>query len=150
MGKRMKTSKAQVLRTAAYEEYRARPYRATPAEQYLTIGYGHYGPDVKANMNWPKSKALTVLRKDLKTAEDAVNRLVKVGINQNRFDALVDLVFNIGVGAFTTSTLLRLLNQSDYGAAAKQFARWNKQNGVALGGLTRRRGEEEHLFMLHT
>ena len=47
-------------------------------------------------------------------AEQAVNNGVKVALNQNQFDALVSFTFNVGVGAFTSSTLLKVLNQGQY------------------------------------
>lgn len=55
-----------------------------------------------------------------------VEKLVTVPLNQNQFDALVSLAYNIGVGAFADSTLLRELNQSDFQGAAEQFLVWNK------------------------
>jgi lysozyme len=86
------------------------------------------------------------LRADAQEAVDAVNRLVTVPLNQSQFDALVDFVFNLGAGAFSTSTLLRLLNGGDYAGAAGQFGRWNKDNGKVVAGLTRRRAAEAKLF----
>ena len=70
-----------------------------------------------------------------------------LGRRQNQFDALSSLVFNIGEGGFSSSTLLRLLNSKDYEGAANQFPRWNKQKGRVLNGLTKRRQEERQLFL---
>jgi len=53
---------------------------------------------------------------DVQWAEDAVNVLVKVEINQNQFDALVGYVFKVGLTAFAHSTLLRMLNAGHYAA----------------------------------
>ena len=71
---------------------------------------------------------------------------VKVPLAQHQFDALVVLAYNIGLGAFRTSTLLRLLNKGELSAAASQFDRWNKAGGKTLAGLTRRRAAERKLF----
>ena len=67
-------------------------------------------------------------------------------MNQNEFDALCSLCFNIGCAAFGKSTLVKLLNAADYDGAAEQFRVWNKQNHKELAGLTRRRAAEEALF----
>lgn len=79
-----------------------------------------------------------------------VSDLVTVPLNQNQFDALVSFAYNIGLGAFQESTLLRLLNESNYNEAANQFKEWNKAtvNGhkVVLEGLVNRRKDEEKLF----
>jgi len=92
-------------------------------------------------------QAESLLRKDILWVEKAVNKLVVVPLTQNQFDALSSIVFNIGEGAFSTSTLLRLLNSKDYEGAANQFPRWNKQKGRVLNGLTKRRQEERALFL---
>jgi lysozyme len=92
-------------------------------------------------------QAESLLRKDITWVEKAVNKLVVVPLTQNQFDALSSLVFNIGEGGFANSTLLRLLNAGDYEGAANQFLRWNKQKGVTLKGLTKRREEERKLFL---
>lgn len=83
---------------------------------------------------------------DLGASEAAVNRLVAVPLTQNQFDALVSLVFNIGIAAFAASTLLKLLNARDYDGAQRQFIEWHYEtiNGVKTpsnGLFNRRLGE---------
>ena len=79
-----------------------------------------------------------------------VNRLVKVELTQNQFDALVSLVYNIGVAGFAGSTLLRKLNAGNYIGAADQFLVWHKsrKNGVLVVNevLVNRRIQERALF----
>lgn len=111
-----------------------------------TIGYGHTGADVHPGLVITKDKAEQLLRADVRTAEAAVKRLVKVQLSQNQYDALVDFVFNVGEGNFAYSTLLKLLNQGNFKAASLQFDRWNKAGGKILNGLIRRRDNEEALF----
>lgn len=113
-----------------------------------TIGYGHTGPEVGPGHRITKADAEDLLRADLAKFEGAVSRLVQVPLTQYEFDALVCFVYNVGVGAFEKSTMLALLNKSDYPGAAIQFLRWNKANGNALPGLTRRRAAERELFEL--
>lgn len=112
-----------------------------------TIGYGHTGADVRANLTIPLSEAERLLTKDLKTAEGYVNTGVLVKLTQNQFDALVSFVYNVGGGAFQSSTLLKLLNAGDYEGAANQLPRWNKDNGKVVQGLINRREKERQLFL---
>lgn len=85
--------------------------------------------------------------KELAGFEDAVERLVKVPLNQNQFDALVSFSFNCGVGALQNSTLLKVLNAGKYADVPAQLLRWNKGGGKVLPGLVRRRKAEGALFM---
>ena len=110
-----------------------------------TIGYGHT-KNVKEGDRISQDQANCFLMQDLYSVERAIVRLVKVKINQNQFDALCSLIFNIGISAFNKSTLLAKLNNGDYVGAAEQFRRWNKVNNVVTAGLVRRRQAEEDLF----
>lgn len=112
-----------------------------------TIGYGHTGADIREGLTIPISEAERLLTRDLRTAEGYVNRLVQVKLTQNQFDALVSFVYNVGGDAFANSTMLRLLNASNYEGAANQFPRWNKDNGKVVQGLTNRRAKERELFL---
>ena len=110
-----------------------------------TIGYGHT-KNVKEGDRISQDQANCFLMQDLYSVERAIVRLVKVKLNQNQFDALCSLIFNIGISAFNKSTLLAKLNKGDYVGAAEQFRRWNKVNNVVMAGLVRRRQAEEDLF----
>ena len=112
----------------------------------LTIGYGHTGSDVSHGLTITKAKAESLLRSDLKIAEDAVSALVKVGLSDNQYGALVSFVFNVGVGAFRKSTLLRKLNAGDYAAVPAELMRWNKVGTKAVEGLTNRSAGEVALW----
>lgn len=116
----------------------------------ITIGYGHVG-GVGENAFITEDTAQELLLEDTAHAELAVNRLVRVQLSQNQFDALVDFVFNVGGGNFATSTLLRLVNLEMFEEAADQFLRWDKQriDGklIPVLGLHRRRELERDLFL---
>ena len=86
-----------------------------------TIGYGHTGPDVKPGMTITNAQAEALLAQDVKSAAACVNNVVSVQLAQREFDALVDFVFNLGAGAFSSSTMLRELNAGDFTGAASQF-----------------------------
>lgn len=114
-----------------------------------TIGVGHTSDEwfeVGPGMQISYAKSMELLAQDVQEAEDPVNTLVKVPLTQNQFDALVSFVFNIGGGAFADSTMLKMLNKGDYEGAAKQFPRWNKDNGKTISGLTKRRLLEQAVF----
>ena len=112
-----------------------------------TIGYGHTR-SVELGQVISKAEADALLREDLVSAEDAVDWLVTVSINDNRFSALVSFVFNVGTSAFEESTLLSLLNaNAEMDIVANQLLRWNKAGDRELPGLTRRRQAERALFL---
>jgi len=116
---------------------------------FATVGIGHL---VVAGENFPHTltdeQVYQLFDKDIVRFEDAVNKLVKVKLNQNQFDALVSFTFNLGLGALKNSTLLKVLNSGNYKEAAKQFLRWDKAGSPPkpLPGLTKRRKEESELF----
>ena len=122
-----------------------------------TIGYGStYNYDAKRGVMLgdiiTQQKAVEWLRKETKSIVPKIKALVKVPINQNQLDSLTSFVYNVGIGNFKNSTLLRLLNSgAPKSEVAAQFDRWNKGtvNGekVVLPGLVRRRSEEKALFL---
>ena len=111
-----------------------------------TIGYGHT-KGVKMGDKITQEQADKYLKEDMTQAENAVNKLVKVSLSQNQFDACVDFVFNLGEGNFSKSTLLKLINQGKFAEAANEFPKWNLCAGKPLAGLTRRRLAEQSLFL---
>lgn len=111
-----------------------------------TIGWGHTDPEVVKGLVWTQEKADATFKVDVGATEREVLSLVKVPLTQGQFDALVLFVYNVGDGAFFKSTLRGLLNAGDYAGAAGQFARWNRNDGKVMKGLTRRRASEAALF----
>lgn len=118
-----------------------------------TIGWGHrILPRERFSKPLTVAQSDDLLRSDLERFAAAVNSLVTAPITQSMFDALVCFAFNVGLGALKGSTLLRLLNQHFYAAAAQQFERWDKATDqktgkkVSLAGLKRRRLAERRLF----
>ena len=113
----------------------------------LTIGYGHTGEDVHANMVIDRAKAESLLCQDLEHFEKEVSSFVSVDLNKNQYSALVSFCYNVGQGGFGISTLLKKLNRGDYEGAASEFKRWNVAGGVVLRGLSIRRAAERKLFL---
>lgn len=146
----MKTSDKGLALLRQFEGFSPKPYQC-PAGKW-TIGFGScfYADGSAVQEGDPSmtvAQALDLLRNTLEQYEGEVNRSVKVDLTQGQFDALVDLAYNIGCANFRTSTLLRKLNEGNYGAAAGQFERWNQGGGVVLPGLVKRRAAEAALFM---
>lgn len=113
-----------------------------------TIGYGTTiinGVKVKKGDTCTLEQAKKYMASDLKKFEAAVNK-AQVPLNQNQFDALVSLTYNIGTGAFADSTLLKKLNAGDYKGASAQFDVWVKAGGKRMQGLVNRRAVERKLF----
>ena len=115
-----------------------------------TIGFGTTiypnGVKVKRGDTCTIEQAKAYMAYDLKKFESAVNNAVTVPINQNQFDALVSLAYNIGTNAFKNSTLVKKLNAGDIRGAAAQFDVWNKGGGKVMQGLVNRRAVERKLF----
>lgn len=91
-----------------------------------------------------------LLGSDIQGTESAVDFLVLVPVTQNQFDALVSFVFNIGIHAFSRSTLLKKLNAKEYDAIPDQFRRWVWDNGRKVTGLANRREKEIALWLQKT
>ena len=136
----MKTSQAGINLIKSFEGCRLKAYKPVSTERYWTIGYGHYGADVKQGMTITQAQADSFLVADLSKFEGYVNAL-GIQLNQNQFDALVSFAYNCGAGNLRTLCANRTLPQ----IAVKLLA-YNKAGGKILSGLTRRRKEEQKLF----
>ena len=116
-----------------------------------TIGFGTIkypnGVRVKKGDTCTLEQAKEYMRHDLIEFEHTVNSSVKVPLNQNQFDALVSLAYNIGSSAFKSSTLVKKLNTGDYQGAADQFNVWVNAGGKRMQGLVNRRDREKLLFL---
>jgi lysozyme len=128
----------------SFEGIRLEAYKC-PAGVW-TIGVGSTVPAVHAGEVITKQQALARFDKDLTKFENAVDRLVKVPLTQNQFDALVSFTFNVGEGALAKSTLLKKLNAGDYDAVPTELMRWTKGGGRELPGLVRRRRAEAAMW----
>ena len=138
----MKISEAGVKLICKWEEFRGYAY-VCPAGLW-TIGYGHTGR-VKPTDKIDLAQGEAYLRKDLEIVERCLNSLA-IKLNQNQYDALCSLIFNIGTGNFLRSTLLKCLQAKQYDKASAEFLKWRKANGKVLKGLEARRKDEQELF----
>ena len=124
---------------AAWEQFRGTAYRATPAEKYLTIGYGSYGPHVKEGQKITEGQALILLNRDMSAAVKAVDAVAHPSLTQAQFDAVVDLVFNAGAGVIAPNTGTgQALRAGDVKTLRAKLALFINQNGKPVLGLRRR------------
>lgn len=146
-----KVNKAGVDLIKSFEGLKLKPY--LDAVNIPTIGYGtiQYENGQKVSMKDPaitEERATELLEHEINKKAEAVEKLVKVSLNDNEFAALVAFSYNVGSSALGSSTLLKLLNSNaDRVAVADQLLRWNKAGGKELAGLTRRRQAERSLFL---
>lgn len=112
-----------------------------------TIGWGSTGPGIRKGVVWTQEQADSRFREDVDAFAQGVTSLIGTApTSQGQFDAMTSLAYNVGLGNFRESTLLRLHKEGDYAGAAAQFSRWNKAAGRVLPGLTRRRAAEAKLY----
>lgn len=119
-----------------------------------TIGYGHLvhmGPingkeseEFKGGITEERGQEL--LREDAESAIQVISQKVKVTLTQTQFDALVSFVYNVGAGAFESSTLLKELNAGHVDKIADEIKKWSKAAGKVVKGLQVRREAEAKLF----
>lgn len=129
-----------------FESCKLTAYKVDKNEKYYTIGWGHYGADVKKDMKISKERADKLFRNDIKYFETCVSSCLKVKITQSMFNALVSFTYNVGFGAFKNSTLLKCVNKSQFKKASNEFKKWNKCGGKVLNGLVKRRLLEKTEF----
>ena len=132
----MKTSEEAIQAIKCFEGLRLAAYRCPGG--VWTIGYGHT-KGVRDGMACTETEADRWLREDLEESERAVTALA-VCKGQGQFDALVDFVFNLGIGSLKRSALLRCIRRGDTDEeVCRQFRRWVYSGGRKLQGLVKRR-----------
>ena len=135
--------------TAAWESFSPVPYFATKKEQargLYTWGYGHTGTNPPQSIT--RAEALELLRKDIAVAETFVKRAMPIGaFNQAQYDALVDLVFNVGPRAIGANTGTgRAVRAGDVQTIRAKLPQFRMQAGVVVKGLVRRAIGRQALF----
>lgn len=125
----------------SFEGLRLKAYKALPNEKYFTIGYGHYGADVKEGQTITEAEAEALLRSDLKKYEAKVNKYSNYKWNENEFSALVSFAYNIGnIDGLTKK------GERSREEIKKVWTSYSKAGGKELPGLLRRREAELELF----
>ena len=140
---KLSTAGMQLLKNS--EGFRSHVYLDVAG--FPTIGYGHrllHRDSFPNGIDEPQ--AANLLACDVRDAEQAVQRLVKVPLTQGQFDALVDFTFNLGAGRLAASALLKSLNAGRYDEAAEQLLRWDHAGSQEIAALKARREAEVELW----
>lgn len=116
-----------------------------------TIGYGSIF--YENNTKVQEGDKITIERADqllwfmIDKFESSVMGLVTSNINDNQLGALTSFAFNVGIGAFGKSTLLKKVNANPNDPnIKKEFSRWTRAGGQVLQGLVKRRQAEAELY----
>lgn len=148
-----------ILFLKSIEKLRLKPYDDQTGKDIAawckgaTIGYGH----LIARHEWDKFKngidqarANNLFVADLAPFERAISAKVTAPISQNQFDALVIFAFNIGIDAFSSSSVLKLVNDPDtktsHPTLEAAWKAWNKSQGRINTGLVNRRAAEWKIY----
>lgn len=125
-----------------------KPYRCSANTPTIGVGCTFYEDGRKVKMSDPpitKERAIALLKLILKRFEQSVANVTRDDITQNQFDALISLCFNIGMGAFNTSTVLKRVNANPNDPAIEQaFYMWKLAGGQPV--LLARRKREYQLY----
>lgn len=127
-----------------------------------TIGWGHVVRDGEGNMirgkenkkaayavypgGITKKEATVLLRDDVRGVVAGLRKAINVELESYQWGALISFTFNVGIGNFKKSTLLKHINAKKFEAATLEFPKWNKAGGKVLKGLVRRRKAEAECF----
>lgn len=141
-----------IQKAGQWNAYLYRGWEPTPAIKAMsgapwTIGYGSTGADIGPDTVWTLEQVKFRYQVQSAAFMEQVTSAVKVPVSPMQLAMLTSLAYNIGIAAFRSSTLLRLLNAGDYVGAADQFPRWNKARGKVMSGLVTRRSAERATFL---
>jgi len=130
--------------------YQIKPYLCPAKIPTISAGATYYENGNKVKLSDPMitmERAKAIFANILPIYEQAVYSITRDDINQNQFNALVSLAYNIGCAAFKKSTVVKRVNANPNDPTIRNaFAMWNKANGKELKGLTLRRGREANLY----
>lgn len=139
-----------LLFTSLWEKFIPVAYKATHSEKYYTIGWGHYGADVKQGQQITKQAAIDLLKLDMSKAVKKADALVSQSFSQSQFDAICDLCFNVGTGVIEKDATLNdfddAVRNGDVINTRRIMAQFINQNGKPLLGLRRRTAGRLALF----
>ena len=137
-----------------FEGFRSAPYLCSA--NVATIGFGSTrtfdGSRVTlSHASIDEAEAEELLLREINNSEKAVDRLIRIRLNNNEFSSLVSFVYNLGSGRLQSSTLRSLLNRNaPREMVASEFPKWRRAGGRILAGLVRRRAAEKALFLCDT
>ena len=113
---------------------------------YWTVGYGHMGNPAAPDVTITQSEAIKLLRSDILPVEKFINEKLMIN-DQNKFDALVSLIFNIGIGNFSKSLTCSLVKADPRNLAiAFEWIEFISSGGKRYRGLLLRRLDELKVY----
>lgn len=112
-----------------------------------TSCYGHTGPELKLGQKFTDDQCLDQLAKDLSSHDKQMMNLVRVPLTDYQHAAFLSFTYNVGVGNFKSSTMLRKLNSKDYEGACEELSKWVYAKKQKLNGLVTRRQQEKAVCM---
>lgn len=113
----------------------------------LTVCYGNTGKEAVKGKVYADEQCLDQLAADLKEHDKQMMSYVYVPLTDFQHAAVLSLTYNVGVGSFKSSTLLKKLNAKDYEGACNELPKWNKASGRVLKGLVTRREAERQICL---
>ena len=136
---------------AGFEGFRSEPYHCSAGVSTIGFGTTHYEGGKHVTMQdkpITTKRAYEILRYEVAHHYGAsVDRYTREDTTQNQKDAMISFAYNLGVGAFKGSTLLKLHNKGKTKEAANEFQKWIHSNGKVLKGLVTRRQRERELYL---
>lgn len=112
-----------------------------------TSCYGHTGPELKIGQKYTDAQCLDQLAKDLSTHDKQMMNLIRVPLTDYQHAAFLSFTYNVGVGNFKSSTMLRKLNSKDYEGACEELSKWVYAKKKILPGLVKRREAEKEMCL---
>ena len=122
---------------AYFEGMETKPYK--DVVNVTTVCFGHTGTDIIPTKTYTELECLALLEKDLSKVRKGVDPLIKVDIDDNTRGAIYSFAYNVGIGAFARSTMLKKLNAGDIDGACNELKRWTYAGGKEWKGLITRR-----------
>lgn len=133
------------------EGFSSRAYPDPPGQsKTFSIAYGHQivsGDGLTLTTVVTEEQGFDLLSNDVQSAVNDVYSAVTVELTPTQAAALISFRYNIGSGAFKSSTLVRLINSGDIAGAAAEFLRWIYAGGKVNNALVSRRNDESALFL---
>ena len=144
----MRLSEAGIKFIQTWEGLKLKAYRDSKGLPTIGIGTTRYPDGTKVQMgdSCTEAQAYEWFRFDIARFEAVVNRVIKIPLKQNQFDALVSLVYNIGETNFTKGTVDDKLNANQIDAALATWLTYVYSGGRKITGLANRRIAEVKLF----
>ena len=136
---------AAILLIANYEGLALKPYKDVGG--VWTVCYGHTGPDVIPTKEYTEDECNNLLIKDTNDRWKIVDKLVTVPLTESEHAAYTVFIYNVGEGAFKSSTLLKKLNAGDRKGACQELLRWKYAAGKVWQGLLTRREMERKVCL---